>query len=336
MGVIGQQGDSRAATPEELQQYQAVSERLSQVDPHSVFDANDPHQRLMVIAFDGTSSDREKSNATHTNPDILEQLVATSETVSSMYVHGVGTRSHTPIHSMVEMATGTGSKSRAEQAYREFVSEVRQWHQQDPLSEPHLVTLGYSRGVGSQRHFANLVEDLGVPNQACTGYLIEPGAVQQGLMLMYDGVVTGQERQLDLPIPSDLGIAIHLFAQEEDRMAFDLVSAIDPLRPEHPGRFEEPLLGFHSDVGGGDQYGGLSAHALQLGIQALERHGVPLESLPALYDINEQRFDINEPNRLSPVNWALGPRDTDQFSDAAPGPRGDRDDSLNEGCSLSQ
>ena len=335
MGSIGREHTQRKATADEMAQYTDIQSQLSQ-QAFNGYDANNPNHRLLVIAFDGTSSDRQEKDVIHTNPDILEQLVLTNDRVSSMYVHGVGTRSSTPIHSVYEMATGVGSEARAKQAYREFVTEVHEWRDANPNAEPHLITTGFSRGVGSQRHFANLVEDHGVPNKECTAFLIEPGQVKQDLLFMYDGVVTGQEAVLDLPIPQSVGVSIHLVAQEEDRAAFDLASSIDPLRPETPGRHEFMVPGFHVDSGGDVSYGGLSARTLEIGIETLTRSGVPLEELPPRFAAQDELTSITEPNRIVPLNWKFGERETDHFSDSSPGPNPEHDAMLDQGCSLSR
>ena len=137
---LAQSGEGRDATPQELAQYGVIAEQITELPSVGTYNLNDDAHRLMLISFDGTSGDREGRGDTHTNPDILEQLVQENERVSAMYVHGVGTRAATPIHGLFEMATGSGTEQRAEMAYREFVTEVQQWHDQDPNIEPHVVT----------------------------------------------------------------------------------------------------------------------------------------------------------------------------------------------------
>ena len=336
MGVLGGSRDSRSATPEELDQYADISLQLARLSKDGIYNPSDPNHRLMVIAFDATRSDRLDAKTGHTNPDILEQLVETNDRVSTFYVHGVGTRADTPLHSVYEMATGVGSEARAVQAYREFVTEVRDWHAQSPASEPHVITTGFSRGVGSQRHFANLLEDHGVPNSDCSGYLIAPGQVKQDLMFMFDGVVTGQEHVLDLPIPLSVATSVHLVAQEEGRAAFDLASTIDPLRPDQPGRLEFMVPGFHVDAGGDTQYGGLSARTLELAVESFKQNGVPMQPLPEQFQAQENSIQLTAPNRIMPFNWEFGDRDVDLFIDPDPGPKRDQERSLDQGCALSR
>ncbi len=335
MGAIGSARAGRDATASELAAFQVVAEQITQQPRDGAFNPHDPNHRLMVIAFDGTSSDRLKRGNTHTNPDIMEQLVKESPQVSAMYVHGVGTRSVTPVHSLVEMATGLGTEQRAEFAYREFVNSVQQWHAINPFSEPHIITAGYSRGVGSQRHFANLVEDHGVANKDCTGFLIEPGQVKQDLMFMFDGVITGQESVLDLPIPQSVLSGVHLVAADEKRIFFDSASIIDPLYPDQAGRLEVAVPGFHVDVGGDADYGGISARSLELGVLALQQNGVPLAGLPEQYQASDERVALTENNSILPFNWEADARAIDQYSDPQRGPSLADDEALAQGCSVS-
>lgn len=332
MGRISSGIGSRDASASEIELYAEHSQTLAQWPIGDRYDPQNESDYLIVIAFDATRSDRQSRGTSHTNPDILEQLVQPSERVASFYQHGVGTRSTTLLHSAYEMASGKGSLDRAEQAYREFVSEVRHWHQLDPNIEPHLVTVGFSRGVGSQRHFANMVEDFGVPNVSCNGYLIEPGAVQQDLMLMFDGVVAGQEQVLDLPIPDGVDRAVHLVAQDEARAAFDLASIIDPLRPDKANRFELTVPGYHGDSGGEEIYGGLSARSLQLGLQLFAANDVPMNELPAQFHVQSDNTAKHEPNSLFPFNWELGARQIDHYPDQHVGPKLDQEASLEQGC----
>ncbi|MEO0367948.1 MAG: hypothetical protein AAF197_04075, partial [Pseudomonadota bacterium] len=276
MGILGKDDGGRDATREELAKYDQYTNELREMEHVDRYDAEDPNQRLMVLAFDATRSDRLKPGTKHTNPDILEELVVESDRVSSFYVHGVGTRSATKLGSWFEMITGAGSIERAELAYRQLVEQVQDWYRENPNVEIHVSTIGFSRGVGSQRHFANLVEDLGIPNESCTGYLIEPGAVKQDLMFMYDGVVTGQEKVLDLPIPASVGYTSHLVAEHEKREAFDLASTHNPLLPNQPNRDENAFAGGHTNMGGEETYQGLSARTLEMAHIAFANAGVPL------------------------------------------------------------
>lgn len=331
---LAQSGEGRDATPQELAQYGVIAEQITELPSVGTYNSNDDAHRLMLISFDGTSGDREGRGDTHTNPDILEQLVQENERVSAMYVHGVGTRAATPIHGLFEMATGSGTEQRAEMAYREFVTEVQQWHDQDPNIEPHVVTTGFSRGVGSQRHFANLVEDHGVANKECTGFLIEPGQVKQDLMLMYDGVVTGQERVLDLPIPQSVVSSVHLVAAHEKRALFDSASIVDPLYPDQVGRLEVEVPGHHVDSGGDYDYGGLSARTLELGVLALQKNHVPIVDLPEQYQSQDGRVDLTANNSILPFNWESSKREVDHYSDETLGPKLNDHDALEQGCSL--
>ena len=80
---LAQSGEGRDATPQELAQYGVIAEQITELPSVGTYNLNDDAHRLMLISFDGTSGDREGRGDTHTNPDILEQLVQENERVSA-------------------------------------------------------------------------------------------------------------------------------------------------------------------------------------------------------------------------------------------------------------
>lgn len=281
MGTTTDLTPERDATQEELRQYEAAREKIKKLDTSGTYDASDPNQKLFFVSFDGTRNDRDSSDTEeiHTNPALLQEMVPNTDKVISEYIHGVGTRTDNLIEEGNECRTGAGSVERAEDAYDKFVHQVVIWQKETPDIEVHVSTAGFSRGTGSQRHFANLLHLHGVPDPDGDGYLIPPGGVHQDVMLMYDSVVTGQEDTLLLGIPPSV-VGVHLTADHENRLNFDSASIVDPLYLNDPGILQFGLPGSHSDVGGNYGYNGLSARSLALGHELLQLMGVSIEEIP--------------------------------------------------------
>ena len=311
----------RNASQQELQQYETVREQIRQLDTSDTFDSTDPNQRLFFVSFDGTRNDRESNDPgnIHTNPDLLQKQVPRSDTIESIYIPGVATRNDSLGEEIYESAFGVGSKARALRAYEELKTQVQEWHDENPNIEIHISTAGFSRGTGSQRHFANLVHERGIPDPDGDGYLIPPGDVHQDVMLMYDSVVTGQEDVLNLSIPSSVANAVHFTADHENRTSFDSATIVDRFNPDDSGILEAGLPGSHSDLGGNWNYGGLSARSLDLGHELLELMGVPVSDIPEVYGIDENNtlihdsgifdFDSAKDALFSLGNWEFGDRE---------------------------
>ncbi|MCK9171812.1 MAG: DUF2235 domain-containing protein, partial [Treponema sp.] len=295
MGATTDSTPNRDATKEELHQYETVREQFEKLDKSDTYDSDNPNQRLFFVSFDGTRNDRDDPTPEniHTNPAILEKMVPDTKYVSSEYLNGVATRNDSLIEELNESRTGEGSKDRAEEAYERFVTKVQEWYGDNPDVEVHVSTAGFSRGTGSQRHFANLIYRDGVPDPDGNGFLIPPGDVHQDVMLMYDSVVTGQEHTLMLGIPPSVN-AVHLTADHENRLFFDSASIVDPLYPNDPGILETGLPGAHSDVGGNYGYNGLSARSLALGRELFSSMGVPISETPDSNKIAPEDVTIHD------------------------------------------
>ena len=184
----------RDATTGELAQYTAVNTAIEQLDVTNTYDISNDNHRLFFYSFDGTGNDREVPGEIFTNPAIIETLVPINNNdIYSNHEPGVATRNESLIDYYTEAITGEGSEERENLAYDRLVDEVHNWYAENPDIEVHVSTAGFSRGTGSQRHFANLVDEYGIPSPDGEGFLIEPGGVHQDVMLVYDSVVTGQE-----------------------------------------------------------------------------------------------------------------------------------------------
>lgn len=264
--------------------------------------AGHEHKHVFVAAFDGTWNDREnlRPGEVMTNPALLEKELSAlyDERLSGNYYNGVGTRENA-LMKVLNGMTGEGSEQRAEQAFRDFQKQSLEWLKEDPDAQIHVVTVGFSRGAASARHFLNLVDERGVPADAGRK-LVEPSpysespfdtkayqvydkfAKQPGTVtssaLLYDTVATGQEQVLKLGIPASTRYVVHITSQDEDRPHFPL-TAIHGARSDAANsvRFlTVSLPGVHSDIGGGYEKGvGKLGH--YLGDQVLHRLGFDIE-----------------------------------------------------------
>ncbi len=241
MGATADKTPERPTTEQELEQYSTAREeienQIEELDTSDNYDPGDPQQRLFFASFDGTRNDRENPDPEyiHTNPDLMEDTIKESDTVSKEYTAGVGTdKNNTWLENAWQSATGNGCEDIAEKMYQKFGKQVETWHEEDPDIEVHVSSVGFSRGDGSQRHFVNLVYERGVPDPDGDGYLIPPGGIYQDLMLSYDSVVTGQEDILKLGVPQGL-IAVHFTFYYENRVNFDSSSIVDPFNLDDPG-----------------------------------------------------------------------------------------------------
>lgn len=287
------------------------------------FDESNPNHRLFFQAFDGTGNDRDNvpNDGRRTNPDVLQELLDNSTSVSSLYRSGVGTDGGLD---KLNYPGGDGSSERTEEAYDLFRGQAQAWHKENPDVDIYVSMAGFSRGASSARHFANLVYERGIPaedaqaNRVLVGhenhgrnmvpvyeitydkYIIPPGEVRLDTMLLYDAVATGQTQSMKLAVPpvEDLKI-LHLTANDELRNQFDLQSVIDPKNGFDPRLYEFGLPGAHSDLGGGYADNWLSARYLELGHTFLKQNGVPLRDIPAEHQVSPDAVGvIHDPDKL--------------------------------------
>ncbi len=119
------------------------------------YDANQENDRFVVISFDGTWNDGDTGtvDTVNTNPANIDKLIPDTDTVTGIYIPGVGIDG--PVDKYVGGAFGEGRVQKANEAYDYFSTQVTNWHNKNPNVDIHLSTVGFSRGTGSQRHFAN-------------------------------------------------------------------------------------------------------------------------------------------------------------------------------------
>ena len=149
MDILKDTTPERVLTAQELQQYEVIHERVSQIDTSGTFDSADPHPRLFFVSFDGTLNDRDSTNPkkVHTNPDIIQSLVPDSKNIESEYIPGVATQATNDFEMLYDAATGDECEKRAEQAHKLFCEKVKTWQDENNNVEVHLSTTGFSRDI---------------------------------------------------------------------------------------------------------------------------------------------------------------------------------------------
>lgn len=207
---------------------------------------------VFVAAFDGTLNDREfvASSEDKTVVAKLEasiQLPDSSSTLKKVYVKGPGCRFGPSC--WIDAATGYSSTETAEK----MLLELEEFVAQNPKStELRVVTLGFSRGAATARHFLNLVYD-----SSKDGFLHETIAAVWSNAMLFDTVSTGQE-QLRLGLPPNVELAIHYVAANEARPLFTPVLDTDEYFEQVAFRYQAPINrrvwtvqvpGSHSDIG---------------------------------------------------------------------------------------
>ena len=279
MGSLTDQTPQRDATASELEQYKQAPALIGQqLDTKNTFNLSNPHHRLFFVSLDGTRNTRNNPDIDYvrTNPDLLQRMAPNIPgKVRSIYKSGPGGdyKNDSFLERLQDAASGDSCTETAKEAYDDFIVQAHRWIQDDPQTEIHVSMVGFSRGSATTREFANLVHEKGIPAADGNGYLIPPGKVHLDVMLLYDTVATGQETVLNLDIPPGLQV-VHLTANDENRYFFPLSSVKDPFNLADQGIIEVGFAGAHSDIGGGIEYGGLSARTLELGHYVLGLMGV--------------------------------------------------------------
>jgi len=285
----------------------AADQAVSMHPVTQAFNANDPHQYLLMSFFDGTWNDRSVMPI-DTNPATLEGFAENSgnNNVFSRYYEGVGTSPETKLFGG---ATGAGISNRVFQAYGDIVNAANRFYENDPDAQLVFGSSGFSRGATEARMFANYLEEQGIPDLSTRReslndagetqvtfdrYLAEPGKARIGAMVLFDTVSTGFGSLYDLSIPSQAENVLHLTAQDEHRRFFPLVSAVDTKDPTDPRILELTLPGAHSDIGGSYDRHGLGDFNLNLAYRYLERVGIPVAPMPQTYQPNPNQFQIHD------------------------------------------
>ena len=273
---------ARPATPHEVALLENAVVRIQQTDFPQVLDLqNNPNQRLLHISFDGTWNDRDQQPL-DTNPAELERLISRDIGSSGRTLYMTGIGSSGGVSSVIDGSVNAGAAGTAivNDAYARLRDQVLSWQQQNPDVQVVVSLAGFSRGGAQALDLANRLQNEGIPDPSRPGqYLIAPGAIQLGPIMLYDPVDM-TNGTLNVQVPSNASSVLVLGAGNEFRSAFPAVSVVDPNQPGDTRITRIEVPGAHTDVGRGyDQ--GIGNYTLQMGRDYLARSGVPIAALPA-------------------------------------------------------
>ena len=279
-----------AADAQKLQTFNDANRELSHLQaPALLHDAN-PHERLYVACFDGTGNDKYQDPGHATNvAKISDQLKALGNSKDSCiqpgYVPGPGTQNGA-IARTLDGITGHTYDQRTEEMYQQFITQAKQWRQDDPKADIRIAEIGFSRGADQVPGFARLVEERGIQDPAGAKYtrdahgqithvdytrppLVPPGQTAQAVGL-FDPVGTGDPvKYHDRRLPPSVISGFQITAEDERRGLFKSDRIIKPGQSPD-GRFlAVNVAGAHSDIGGSYLLDGLAIRSDNLMIDYL-------------------------------------------------------------------
>ena len=256
--------------------YAEARQRLVSFQEPVLLHADNPHERLFIAALDGTGNDMILDPEHITNVGkFVEQLKAGDDPkVGFGYVPGPGTQQHAFFARVRDNMTGYTVDERAEEMYKRFIDQAKQWLRDDPHAQIRVAGIGFSRGAEEVALFTRIVEERGIQDPSGAHYtydshhrithieytkpaLVGAHEVAQAVAL-FDPVGTGHAMREDRRLPPSVISGIQFIALDEHRRLFKSDHIIDPgITPD--GRFAGVYVpGAHSDVGGGYHRDGLS------------------------------------------------------------------------------
>lgn len=262
-----------------LSVYADDREKLAPFQEPVLLHANNPHERLYIAAFDGTGNDKFHDPEHETNVGLVSDQIgalklAGDPRVGGDYVEGPGTQQHAPFTRLLDGMFGYTVDERAEQMYKLFIEQAKQWRHDDPDVVIRVASMGFSRGGEEVALFARLLEERGIQDPSGAKYtydshhqikhveytkppLVPPHQVAQAVA-MFDPVGTGSAMHDDRRLPPSVVSGIQFTAMDEHRGLFKSDRIIDP-GITADGRFAGVYVpGAHSDVGGGYNRNGLA------------------------------------------------------------------------------
>jgi hypothetical protein len=262
--------------------YAHLRQQLAPFQVPVALHANAPHERLYVATFDGTDDDKRHDQAHATNVGLISDQIeglkqAGHPRIAGDYMEGPGTQQYDPLGRLIDGMFGLTLKERAEQMYKFFIEQAKQWERDDPDAKISVASVSFSRGSEVAALFARIVDERGIQNPTGAVYthgpngqlkhakymsppLAAPHQVAQGVA-MFDPVGTGHALHTDRRLPPSVISGIELIALDEQRSLYKSDHIIDPgITPD--GRFAGTYApGAHGDVGGGEHRNGLAARA---------------------------------------------------------------------------
>ena len=274
-GVRAEPADS-----DDLESYDRAVNSLSSVRAPVLVGKGAAHLKLFIAAFDGTGNDMEQDVAETNVGRVVEELAASAEfgdakQLSFTYINGIGTQENGLV-ALLDSTVGATYQARLERMYVQFIRQVADWRQIDPVADVSLVGIGFSRGAVQAAGLARLVHERGIQDPDGIRYLrgpdghrevvytkpplVPPGQVAQVLGL-FDPVATGVPSLDDVRLPPSVLSAFQISAEDERRDWFPGMDIV-PRGLSKDGRFLNVVVGgAHCDIGGGYQLDGLSVRA---------------------------------------------------------------------------
>lgn len=334
-------------SPGHIALYREAGEALADFKVPVLVHADNAHEKLYVVAFDGTGNNKFVKPLHATNvAKISDQIIPDQRgQVHARYIEGPGTQAHR-IERWGDSLTGHSYESNIEKAYDDLVVKANEWRLKNPAAVVRVHSIGFSRGASQVPAFARLVHENGIPDlssrvSAADGtigydrYIAPPGKVVQAVGL-FDPVATGAPMNFDRRLPPSVVSGLQITAADERRMTFPSDQIILPGRSAD-GRFLNIMVpGAHSDVGGGYLRNGASTicgnlmrdycNALR-DEPYLQREPVPTDQrMNVIHHSNKGvdvfRFDPREATRGEPsgTNERLAPRHIEHAGPAPHGP----------------
>lgn len=263
------------ASSEDLAKYDKAADELKQFRAPVLIHADNPHEKLFVVSFDGTGNNK------FTKPEYATNVAKISDQIESInqfgreqvlghYVVGPGTQS-SRLTSLHDNLRGFTYESNINDAYKALVDQANTWIKDDPHAAIRVHSMGFSRGASQVPGFARLLHDEGIPDLASqvrsadgsvgySRYLVEPGKTIQTVAL-FDPVATGTPMLFDRRLPPSVVSGLQITSTDELRASFPSDRIISPGLSQD-GRFLNVMVpGAHSDVGGGYLRDGLSVRS---------------------------------------------------------------------------
>lgn len=268
-----------------------------------------PNLRVFVVHFDGTNNDKDAKLDDDEKQTLVASLfdeIENGPLLQKKYYPGVGTMpkgsNSNYVRSFFESVSGFGCAGKAERAYIDLIAQAEQWRLDSPNDpvQVHVHVVGFSRGAATALHFMNLIDVRGIKSPKQTAGIVDlptddqveafqPGSVKTSAVL-FDVVSTGQDQTLMLQVPNTAVSILHLVAESENRIGFELTpialkknGAIETLEtslvkgvksPYSNSQFGEDgsflytclnqisLPGVHADIGGSYKNGGIDKVAM--------------------------------------------------------------------------
>lgn len=199
---------------------------------------------LGAVLFDGTLNDH-LNVPRDERPTVVAYIKTRLQDASSAqfvrYYRGAGTQEN-PIVALADAAIGFTVKDTADHAVEDIIAAIEPLLSKTQDADVRLLVSGFSRGGAAARHFMHVLERRWKTR----------GEVRASLRfyaLIFDTVATGQEKNLQLQVPSSADLFYHFVSRDERRVLFKPI--LDIQQDDLPNRIATiHVPGAHSDVGG--------------------------------------------------------------------------------------